>query len=125
MLWIPSTTPNFSPSEMACKCGKCGGRHDMRYDFMIALQYIRDEYGPMTVTSGFRCPLHPAEKKKNNPGSHAQGRAADIYCTGAGDRFRIIQLALKHKMQGIGFSEDFIHLDNGHDHMARPAFWDY
>ena len=124
-LWIPSTTPNFFPSEMACKCGQCGGRHEMRQDFMIILQTIRDEYGPMSVISGFRCPLHIAEIKKDHPGSHAQGRAADIRCTNAADRFRLIRIAMKHGVHGLGYARTFIHLDNGHDHMPRPASWLY
>ena len=48
--------PNFSRSEMACRCG-CG--HDeMDQEFMRMLQSLRDEIGPMPVTSGFRCDAH-------------------------------------------------------------------
>ena len=49
-------TPNFSRSEMACRCG-CG--HDkMDQEFLRMLQALMDEIGPMPVTSGFRCDAH-------------------------------------------------------------------
>ena len=45
------STPNFSRSKMACRCG-CG-RDEMDQEFMRMLQALRDEIGPMPVTSGF------------------------------------------------------------------------
>lgn len=125
MPWDPAFTPNFHPDELACKCGRCDSLHDMQNDFMVKLQAIRAEFGPMTVTSGFRCPEHPVEKRKKRPGSHAQGTAADIAVTNTTRRYELIRLALKHGILGIGIATGFVHLDSGHKHAARPAAWKY
>lgn len=125
MRWDASLTPNFAPDEMACKCGTCGGQEEMTHDFMRRLQRIRDAFGPMTITSGFRCSDHPEERIKKKPGSHAQGRAADIAVSNAQRRYELIRLAFEHGMIGIGIANGFVHLDAGHKYAARPAVWKY
>jgi uncharacterized protein YcbK (DUF882 family) len=122
--WNPETTPNFTRVEMACNCG-CG-ECEMRQDFMDMLQALRRAYGkPLSITCGYRCPNHPDEASKANPGSHAQGRAADIRCTDAGMRDELLRRAYDCGMSGKGIAKGFIHLDNGHDFQARPAVWSY
>jgi len=123
--WNPADTPSFSREEMACKCGHCDGRADMDADFMAKLQAMRDRSGPLAVTSGFRCPQHPEERKKSSPGSHAQGKAADLSVLAGAKRYVILNLAFEVGMRGVGIGETFIHLDSGHDHAPRPAVWRY
>ena len=73
-------TPNFSRSEMACRCG-CG--HDeMDQEFMRMLQALRDEIGPMPVTSGFRCDAHNNDVSTVKNGPHTLAKAADIHISG-------------------------------------------
>jgi len=122
--WNPEHTPNFTSAEMACKCGQCGGKAGMDADFMLALQSLRDRVGPMKITSGYRCPIHPEEAKKSAPGSHAEGKAADF------EPLRTtIRSALKHALDidfpGIGLAKSFIHVDGGHPTATRPALWTY
>ena len=117
-------TPNFSRSEMACRCG-CG--HDeMDQEFMRMLQALRDEIGPMPVTSGFRCDAHNAEVSTIKNGPHTLAKAADILISGE----RAMQLF--EKARQIGFSDiglnqkgkhhkRFIHLDT----VDRRALWSY
>lgn len=124
--WKPETTPNFSEEEFRCKCGKCGGALFMRQDFMEALQQIRSDFNrPMVVNSGYRCRQHPEELRKSSPGAHAQGRAADIAVSTAGDRFLLARIGMVYGMTGIGVAKTFIHLDNGHENAGRPAIWSY
>ena len=123
--WRPETTPNFSLQEMCCKCGKCGGSCEMKQHHMEKLQAMRDKNGPMTVTSGYRCPQHPDEIKKAVPGSHGQGTATDIRVDGGGERFKLVDTALMMGMQGIGIASTFIHVDSGHTEVPRPAIWKY
>lgn len=118
--WHPSTTPNFSPSEMGCKCGKCDGSAKMDQAFMVKLQAIRDIVGPMTVTSGYRCPQHPVEARKATPGMHGRGRAVDIAMIG-GKRMLLIRAAMINGMRGFGFGASFQHLDDRDDF----ASWTY
>ena len=58
---------------------------------MDRLQLLRSHYGsPLTVTSGYRSPLHSIEAAKTTgPASHATGRAVDIACAGV-DAFEIL-----------------------------------
>jgi len=124
-LWQSETTPNFSLSEMACKCGKCKSECNMQQEFMERLQIMRAHLGPMVVTSGYRCPLHPEEAKKARPGAHAQGQAADIAAVDGEHRFKILQEAVRAGMVGIGIANSFIHVDDGHDSASRPWQWKY
>ena len=122
--WNPSATPNFAPDEFACQCG-CG-RADMDATFMRKLQMVRDEFGPMQISSGYRCPAHNAKVSSTGAtGPHTTGKAADI---------RLIVLAAKNLFPGIGVSQRgshssrFIHLDQlepGEANGARPWVWSY
>ena len=123
--WNPELTPNFSKTEMACKCRRCDSLCDMSHEFMMKLQAMRDTLGPMKITSGFRCPDHPVEREKSKPGSHAQGTAADISIRGGLDRYRTDRAAQGVGMVGFGVGENFFHVDDGHLHAARPAMWSY
>ena len=111
--------PNFSKEEMACSC--CG-EAKMDPDFMDRLQSIRWYYGAMKITSAYRCPNHPAERKKKKPGTgmHSQGRAVDVASTG-GSRMLLIQIALGQGMRGFGFGRTFQHLDDRENY----ASWTY
>lgn len=97
----------------------------MDADFMARLQAMRDKFGPITITSGFRCPKHPEEWKKRLPGSHAQGLAADIRVWDGRRRYDIMRLAFEVGMVGVGVADRFVHVDAGHANAARPASWRY
>ena len=130
--WNPSATPNFTPDEFACQCG-CG-RADMDAPFMRKLQMVRDEFGPMQISSGYRCPAHNAKVSSTGAtGPHTTGKAADIRCSGH-QAHRLIVLAAKTLFPGIGVrqqgshSSRFIHLDQlepGEANGARPWVWTY
>jgi len=111
----------FTEDEM--KCQHCG---DIVWDeeFMQWLDIVRYECGfPFVVTSGYRCPEHPIEKRKKRPGSHSTGRAVDISASGP-EAIKIIEVASKHGCVRIGVNQNtFIHLDR--DKSKRPALWTY
>jgi zinc D-Ala-D-Ala carboxypeptidase len=120
-----SKYPSFSESEMACKhTGLC----KMDPDFMAVLQAIRNEFGPMRVSSGYRHTSHPIEAKKQAPGEHTLGRCADIAVEGK-QAFRLIQIALKHGITRIGVQQKgagrFIHIGIGGPGFPSPAIWSY
>jgi zinc D-Ala-D-Ala carboxypeptidase len=125
-MWNPETTPDFTRDEMMCNCG-CG-RSDMAQSFMTILQTIRRDVGfglSVSKGGGFRCPLHPDEAKKDKPGAHAHGFAADIRRLNSHNRFMLLSSAIQHGIVGIGRGRTFIHLDSGHPFMPRPAEWGY
>ena len=89
-------TPNFSVSEMACKCG-CG-KHGMDEEFMRMLQELRNEVGLLRISSGFRCDAHNDKVSKIKNGPHTQAKASDILISG--ER----AMLLFEKARQIGFS---------------------
>lgn len=123
----------FTPAEMACKCGKCGGLAEMNQEFMNKLDLLRAAVNrPIPVSSGYRCAQHTSELTKTTVGAHRQGRAVDIPCSGP-EAFKIIEMALELGFTGIGVSQNkrgarFIHLDDappGNPAQPRPTFWSY
>jgi uncharacterized protein YcbK (DUF882 family) len=117
-----SLYPNFSEPEFRCRhCGVA----KMQPEFLGRLQALRDVYKrPMPVTSGYRCPDHPIEKAKPEPGMHATGLAADIGVQGA-DAHELMRLAFHLGFTGIGVQQKgtgrFIHLDL----RKAPMVWSY
>lgn len=123
--------PYFSQEEMRCKCG-CGGLP--KDAFMKRLVTIREEADfPFIITSGFRCPLYNEEvATSGSHGPHTKGVAADIKVHG-NDALRLVYLAVKHGMTGIGVSQKgtlgsrYIHLDclDNNGTVQRPWIWSY
>jgi hypothetical protein len=71
-------TPNFSPAEFRCRhCGQ--GDDIVKPELLAALQRLRDLYRkPMSVTSGYRCPVHNKAIGGAKRSAHLTGEAADI-----------------------------------------------
>jgi uncharacterized protein YcbK (DUF882 family) len=117
--------PNFSASEFDCT--HCGENH-MKAVFLEKLQQLRTKRGKsMRVTSGYRCPEHPIEARKEKPGAHASGEAADIACDGQ-EAYELLKLAFELGFTGIGVSQKgsarFVHLDTI-EGSPRPNVWSY
>lgn len=120
---------NFEEHEFTCKCG-CG-ETKMNPTFMRRLQTLRDAVGfALPVTSGYRCPDHPAEAAKDTPGAHTRGCAVDLGVD-RGRAYEVLKAATRLGFTGLGINQKgdgrFIHLDdlvNDEDHM-RPTIWSY
>lgn len=111
----------FLEEEM--KCQHCGASN-WNQAYMDWLDVVRHECGfPFVITSGYRCPDHPIEKKKSKPGAHTTGKAVDILSKGV-EAIKIIEMASKHGCKRIGVSQNsFIHLDR--DSTKPDALWTY
>ena len=103
----------------------------MNTNFVALLNAIREDFGkPMVISSGYRCPDHPIERRKEHPGSHSTGWAADVAVQGA-DALRLIEVAIRHGVTGLGVNQKgsvgrFIHLDQVPDsRFTRPTTWSY
>lgn len=120
---------NFKFSELACKCGKCDSKgQEMDAAFMEKIQKLRDEYGfPLTVSSAYRCPQHPAERRKASPGEHTTGMAIDIACD-YNRAHEILTAACKIGFLRIGINQKgngrFIHLGDSKE-FPNPTIWSY
>jgi uncharacterized protein YcbK (DUF882 family) len=118
-----SRDPNFKRDEFTCRCG-CG-RNEMKPEFLERLQALRSVYGkPLHITSGYRCPQHPVEAAKAQPGMHATGLAADIGISGS-EAVALLRLALDAGFRGVGVQQKgngrFIHVDL----REVPTVWSY
>ena len=125
-------TKNFSTNEMMCHCG-CKDS-EMDSDFMKILQEIREDMNrPLKISSAVRCVKHNMKVSstcKNGP--HVYRKAADIIISGA-DALRLIDVARKHGISGVGISQRgphakrFVHIDtlSADDGHPRPTVWTY
>jgi zinc D-Ala-D-Ala carboxypeptidase len=114
--------PNFPKHEFDCKHT---GRNEMKHEFMQTLQKIRNEYGPMNITSGFRHSTHPIEAKKMRPVEHTFGMCCDVACNNGADRYRLVTIALKHGITRIGIAKSFVHLGLGAPGLPNNVIWEY
>lgn len=125
---------NFTRSEFACKCGKCDSTGmEISDELLDALQALRTicEF-PFFITSGYRCPAHPVEQKKDRVGAHALGLAVDI-AVNREEAIYLLRNALNcNVFTGIGVNQKgsgrFIHLDIATEddiNAPRPNIWSY
>ena len=99
------------------------GENKMSEDFIHRLDELRAVCGfPFYVTSGYRSPSHSIEKRKFQPGTHAQGIAADIKVSGGAQRRLIVEKALELGFGGIGIAKTFVHVDIRE---TAPVMWCY
>ena len=116
---------NFTPDEV--KCQHCG---ELKIDeeLMDLIQEARETFGPLTITSGFRCSEHNNNISSTGPtGPHTTGKAIDIATKSSQQRKELIDY-FASKVSGLGIAKSFIHIDlltseDGFD--ARPNSWIY
>jgi zinc D-Ala-D-Ala carboxypeptidase len=115
----------FSESEFACRhCGQAR----MDQQFLDRVNELRERVGfPLKISSGYRCPEHPIEAKKSEPGAHTTGMAADVAVHGA-LAHSLLAEAMAMGFKGIGVQQKgtgrFIHLDDW-ENPNRPTVWSY
>jgi uncharacterized protein YcbK (DUF882 family) len=110
---------------LACSCG-CNTK-GMEPSFLELLDHIRDEVGPMTVTSGYRCAAHNmAVSSTGASGPHTFGRAIDIKAN-SDQRYRILAAGMNQGINRFGIAKSFIHLDslNKLDGFPEDRIWTY
>ena len=102
---------NFNEREFACK--HCGQVH-VESELVTKLQALRDALGrPITVTSGYRCPVHNRNIGGATQSRHMQGQAADLVVTGVSPA-AVAQAAERVGFGGIGiYKSGFTHVDIG------------
>jgi len=99
------------------------GENEMSVEFIERLDGLRAVCGfPFIVTSGYRSPNHSIEAKKEQPGQHAQGIAADIKVLGGSQRRLLVEKALDMGFTGVGVDKNFIHVDI---RTTTPVLWVY
>jgi len=98
-------------------------KNEMDDAFLERLDQLREECGfPFRITSGYRDETHPNEARKEKPGTHNQGIAADIAVFNGFERMNIVHNALKLGFGGIGVAKGFVHVDT---RTTTPVMWTY
>ena len=116
---------NFTPDEFRCSC--CN-RLEISSDIMDLLQTARNELGPLTITSAYRCPDHNSKVSSTGPsGPHTTGMAVDIHVSNSQHRKQLIDY-FTNKVTGLGVAKTFLHIDlltYEHGFEMRPNAWKY
>ena len=116
---------NFTPDEFRCSC--CN-RLEISSDIMDLLQKARNELGPLSITSAYRCPSHNASvSSTGEAGPHTTGHALDIAVKNSQHRKQLIDW-FTTKVTGLGVAKSFIHIDNLTEEQGfdmRPNAWKY
>ncbi len=122
---VDMITPNFSRAEMRCNCGNCK-EDEMDDEFMRMLQELRNELGPLRISSGRRCEEHNKASGGYPKSAHLQGQGSDIQIYGP-RALKVVEQARRLGFSGIGISQKgehkhrFIHVDT----LPREALWSY
>lgn len=106
-----SLSPNFFRYEFACKCGNCS-QDTVDAELINILQAVRDEFGPVTISSGNRCPAHNAKIGGSPNSQHLFSKAADIVVKDANpvEVAEFIETLIPHH-GGIGIYSSWVHVD--------------
>ena len=100
---------HFSRAEFACKDG-CGFV-TVDAELLELLEHIREEFGPVTITSGCRCEIHNTIVGASINSQHLRGRAAD-FKTEANPRDVYHWLSTNFpNTLGLGRYDTFTHVD--------------
>ena len=106
--------PHFKYNEFRCKC--CGKLPDQGIDpnLILKLEFLRMILGnkPITIVSGYRCPIHNKQVSVATNSQHLYGRAADFIVKGVNpsDVAKAAELVLYNG--GLGRYKDFTHVDS-------------
>ena len=128
------TRTYFTSNEFRCKCGCGAGENpdDVSAVLLEKLNLMREQLGPIRVTSGARCPAHnravggvPKSAHLCIPGVRPC-RAADLAVANSIEKQAVIEMAKSVGIRRIGVAATFVHVDvaEGPDY-AQDIVWTY
>jgi uncharacterized protein YcbK (DUF882 family) len=89
----------------------------------LALEPVRLEYGPIHISSGFRCPKHNYELDGALFSQHLVGLAADIRIDNDHERYLLVTELVNHGFRRLGIAAHHVHADIGPDQI--DVMWTY
>ena len=113
---------HFKKEEFNCKDGS--EANEMNLQFVKILDNIREEYGKMVITSGYRTKSWNLKVGGVRNSAHTKGLAADILCKDSLHRYRLVGAAIRNGIKRMGIGKDFIHLDASKT-LPNPRIWLY
>lgn len=115
---------NFNSLEFDCHGSGCCSETIINPKLIEYVQKIRDHFGKsITITSGYRCPVHNKRIGGATGSRHSKGDAADIVVQGVAPR-EVAKYAESIGIKGIGLYETstdghFTHVDT----RDKKSFW--
>lgn len=116
-------TNNFSQKEMMCRCKRtdCDAA-EMKHEFMIKLQKLRDIWGkPLHSTSARRCKFWNKIVGGSPKSQHLLGNASDFWFETNEELKEFMKYAIDVGFKGIGYGYNKIHIDD----REKDARWEY
>lgn len=102
-----------------------GSGKEMDVDFLKRMDLAREVAGiPFFVTSGYRTQRYNSKIGGVKDSAHCRGYAADIFCVGSRDRFKMIEALKAQGFNRFGIGRTFIHVDNDPD-KDPDVIWHY
>ena len=116
--------PNFKKAEFKCPCGKCNGYgKGIQTTLLITLQALRNEYGKLDVTSGYRCPAHNKEVGGSSNSKHMDGAAADFYVAGFNSQSKRVSVVNELKKTKY-YNYAYTNVNGNHKNMGNAVHVD-
>ena len=108
--------PQFDQKQFASR-----GNGDCLMDaaLMDMLAVVQSECGKLTITSGYRDPVHNAKVGGAPMSLHKFGKAVDISLRGI-EREQLLKSCERIGVTGFGFGQTFLHIDIG-----KARRWNY
>ena len=112
---------NFKKSELHCPCClQC----KISPILLTRIQTLRDLFGPIVITSGYRCIKHNKKIGGTKKSQHLKGNAVDIRVKNLDSirRFKLIKIVYELGFTGIGIGKNNFHVDIRD---GPPSSWSY
>ena len=116
--------PNFKKAEFKCPCGKCDGYGDgIASSLLVTLQNLRDKYGAVKITSGYRCTSHNKEVGGSTNSKHTKGQAADFYIDGFNSQSKRVDMVNELKKTEY-YNYSYTNVNGNHPNMGNVVHVD-
>ena len=116
--------PNFKKAEFKCSCGRCNGYGDgIASSLLVTLQALRDKYGAVKITSGYRCTSHNKEVGGSTNSKHTKGQAADFYIDGFNSQSKRVDMVNELKKTEY-YNYSYTNVNGNHPNMGNVVHVD-
>jgi len=113
----------FNSSEFKCKCSyKSCTKTLIDIEHLDQLIALREEIGPIKITSGFRCKKHNKDVGGIPTSQHTKGTATDIQSSRLKARLLADLIDEGYTFNGVGSYDTFTHIDSRANKIARWRF---
>ena len=118
---------NFRKEEFKCKCGKCDGYgKGIASSLLDALQKLRDKYGSINISSGYRCVEHNKRVGGSKGSKHMEGRACDFYLADGSLKSETKRKNIMKEIKSFyNYRYTYCNLNNSHPNMGSAIHMDF